>query len=62
MEDTGEKNRQNEQEKEKRLRKNKEVVRELQENMKQNSIHTMGIPVGEEEEKEIENLFEKVMM
>ena len=30
--------------------------------MKQNNICVIGIPEGEEEEQEIENLFEKVMM
>ena len=53
---------QNEQENEKRLRKNEEGLREIQDNMKQNNIRIIGIPDGEEEEQEIENLFEKVMM
>ena len=48
--------------KEKRLRKNEEVLKELQDNMKHNNIRTIGIPEGEEEEQGIENLFEKVMM
>ena len=38
------------------------MVRELQENMKHNNIHIIGIPEGEEEEQGIENLFEKVTM
>ena len=38
------------------------MVRELQENMKSNNIHIIGIPEGQEEEQGIENLFEKVMM
>ena len=33
----------------------------MQDNMKCNDVHTIGIPEGEEEE-ERENLFEKVMM
>ena len=33
----------------------------MQDNMKRNNIHIIGIPVGEEE-KGIENMFEKVMM
>ena len=57
-----EKNTQNEQEKEKRLRKNEEGLREMQDNMKRNNIRIIGIPEGEEEEQGIENLFEKVMM
>ena len=34
----------------------------MQDNMKRNNIHIIGIPEGEEEEEGIENLFEKVMM
>ena len=34
----------------------------MQDNMKHNNIHVIGIPEGEEEEQGIENLFEKVMM
>ena len=30
--------------------------------MQDNNIHIIGIPEGEEEEQEIENMFEKVMM
>ena len=53
---------QKEQEKEKRLRKNEEGLREMQDNMKRNNIRKIGIPEGEEEEQGIGNLFEKVMM
>ena len=56
------KNTQKHQEKEKRIRKNEEAIREMQDNMKHNNIRTIGIPEGEEEEQGIENLFEKVMM
>ena len=38
------------------------MVRELQDNVKGNNIHTIGKPEREEEEQGIENLFEKVMM
>ena len=65
LEDKVEKNIQNEQEKEKRLRKNEEGLREMQDNMKCNNICIIpegGIPEGEEEEQGIENVFEKVMM
>ena len=34
----------------------------MQDNMKRNNIHILGIPEGEEEEQKIEKLFEKVMM
>ena len=60
LENKVEKNTQNEQEKEKRLRKNEEGLREMQDNMKCN-VCIIGIPEGEEEEQWIENLFEKVM-
>ena len=38
------------------------MLRELQENMKHNNIHTIGIPGEEDEEEGIEILFEEVMM
>ena len=44
------------------MRNNEEGLREMQDNMKQNNIHIIGIREGEEEEQGIENLFEKVMM
>ena len=34
----------------------------MQDNMKRNNIHIIGIPEGEEAEQGIEKLFEKVMM
>ena len=34
----------------------------MHDNIKHNNIRIIGIPEGEEEEQEIENLFEKVMM
>ena len=43
-----------EQDEEKRLRRNKEVLRELEDNTKHNNIHIIGIPEGEEEEQGIE--------
>ena len=62
LEDKVEKNTQKEQEKEKRLRKNEEAIREMQDNMICNNIYIIGTPEGEEEEQGIENQFEKVMM
>ena len=44
----------------KRLKKHKESLRELQDNMKHNNIHIIGI-IEEEEAQGIENLFERVM-
>ena len=34
----------------------------MQDNVKRNNIHIIGIAEGEEEDQGIENLFEKVMM
>ena len=62
LEDKVEKNTLKEQAKEKRLRKNEEAIREMQDNMKRNNIHIIGIPEGEEEEQGVENLFEKLLM
>ena len=62
LEDKVGKNSQKEQEKGKRLKKNEEGLREMQDNMKCNNICIRGIPEGEEEEQGIENLFEQVMM
>ena len=62
QEDKVQKNTQNEQEKGERLRKKEEGLRQIQDNMKHNNIHIVGIPEGEDKEQEIENLIEKVMM
>ena len=60
MEDKVEKkNTESKTRKKKKLRKNEEVLRELQGNMKSNNIRIIRIP---EEEQGIENLFEKAMM
>ena len=42
-----------------RTRKNEERLRNLQDNFKCSNIQIIGVPEGEEEEQEIENLFEK---
>ena len=62
LEEKVEKNTQKEQEKEQRLRKKEEVLIKLQDTMKHNNICIKGLKEGEEEEQEIENLFEKVMV
>ena len=62
LEDKVEKNTHNEQDEEKRPRKNEEAIREMQDNMKRNNIHVIGIPEGKEGEQGIENLSEKAMM
>ena len=54
-------NIQPEQNKETRIQKNAERLRNLQDNFKCSNIRIIGVPEGEEEEQEIENLFEKIM-
>ena len=49
------------QQKEKRLEKNEDRLRELQDNMKHYNIRIIGISEGEEKEQGIEKLFEKIM-
>ena len=43
------------------LKKNEERLRNLWDNFKCSNIWIIGVPEGEEEEQEIENLFEKIM-
>ena len=43
------------------FKKNEENLRNLQEYFQHSNIRIIGVPQGEEEEQEIENLFEKVM-
>ena len=62
LEDKVEKTPRKSKEKIKRLKKNEEGLRELQDNMKHNNICIIGIPEGEGEGQWIENLFEKVMI
>ena len=47
-----------EQNKETRIQKSEETLRNLQDNFKRSSIRIIGVPEGEEEEQEIENLSE----
>ena len=44
-----------------RIPRNEERLRNLQDNFKRFNIRIIGVPEGEEEEQEIENLFEKIM-
>ena len=44
-----------------RIQKNGERLRNLWNNFKQLNIQIIGVPEGEEEDQEIENLFEKIM-
>ena len=50
-----------EQNEETRIQKNEERLRNLWDNFKCTNIQIIGVPEGEEEEQEIENLFEKIM-
>ena len=47
--------------KKREFRKNEERLRNLQGNSKHSSIQIIGVPEGEEEDQEIESLFEKIM-
>ena len=52
---------QTEQNKEARIQKHEERLRNLQDNFKHSNIWIIGVSEGEEEEQEIENLFENIM-
>ena len=54
-----ERNIQPEKNEETRIQKNEERLRNLQDILKHSNIWIIGVPEGEEEEQEIENLFEK---
>ena len=54
-------NIQPEQNEETRIQKNKERLRKLWDNFNHSNIWIIGVPEGEEEEQEIENLFENIM-
>ena len=61
MEQKEERNIQSEKNEETRIKKNKERLRDLQDIFKHPNIWIKGVPEGEEEEQEIENLFEQIM-
>ena len=54
-------NIQSEKNEETRIQKNEERLRNLQDNFKCSNILIIGMPGGEQEEQEAENLFEKIM-
>ena len=54
-------NTQPEQNEETRIQKSEKRLRNLQENFKHSKIQIIGVPEGEEEEPEMENLFENIM-
>ena len=49
------------QNEETRMQKNEERLRNTQDILKCSNIRIIGVPEGEEEEQEIENLFEQIM-
>ena len=57
----GERNIQQEKNEETRIQKNEERLRNLQDIFKCSNMWIIGLPEGEEEEQEVENLFEKIM-
>ena len=50
-----------EQNEETRIQKNKERLRNLGDNFQHSNMQIIGVPDGEEEDQEIENLFEQIM-
>ena len=50
-----------EQNEETRIQKIKERLRKIGDNFKRSNIIIVGVPEGEEEEQEVENLFEQIM-
>ena len=61
MEQKEEINIQLEQNEETRIQKNEERLRSLWDNFKHPHTRIIGVPEGEEKEKEIENLFEQII-
>ena len=61
MEHNEEINIQPEQNEKTRIQKNEERLRNLWENFKRSNIRIIEMPEGEEEDQEIENLFEQIM-
>ena len=51
-----------EQNKEKRMKRNEDSLRDLWDNMKRNNIHIIGVPEGEEREKGPEKVFEEIIV
>ena len=56
-----ERNIQPEKNEDTRIQKNEERLRNLQDILKRSNIWIIGVPEGEEEEQQIENLFEQIM-
>ena len=60
MEQPEEINIQTEQNEETRIQKNEERLRNFQDIFKRSNIQIIGVPEGEEQQQEIENLFEQI--
>ena len=54
-------NIQPEQDEETRIQKNEERLRKLWDSFKRSNMGTLGVPEGEEQKQEVENLFEEIM-
>ena len=50
-----------EQNKEKRMKKNEDRLRNIWDNIKYTNIHITGVPEGEEREKGLEKIFEEII-
>ena len=61
MDQKEERNIQPEKNEETRTQKNEERLRNVQDILKRSNIRIIGVPEGEEEEQDIENLFEQIM-
>ena len=51
-----------EQNKEKRMKKNEDSLRDLWDNIKRNNIRIIGVPEGQEREKGPEKIFEEIIV
>ena len=51
-----------EQNKEKRMKRNEDSLRDLWDNIKRNNLRIIGIPEGEEREKGLEKIFEEIIV
>ena len=61
MEDKVEKNTEAKQQKEKRILKNEESLRNILDSVKHNNIYIMGIAEGKERNQGIEDVFKEIM-
>ena len=50
-----------EQNKEKRMKRNEDSLRDLWDNIKRNNIHIVGVPEGEEREKGPQKIFKEII-